>query len=127
MSLAASCQDLDNSDLVAGLPHSLLTTALRPVWPDAPEIEVLRRGRWVTDPAHGNHRRRVDMCAITEVRGPVAFRESSRRSAPTNVTWAMRSPMPFVRNVMTLFFDPDNAVSGECEKGLASLEALWEQ
>jgi len=97
------------------------------VWPDAPEIEVLRRGRWVTDPGHGNHRRRVDMCAITEVRGPVAFRKSSRRSAPTNVTWAMRSPTPLVSNVMTLLLDPDNAVSGGFEKQLASLEALWEQ
>jgi len=45
--LAASCQDLDNSDPIVGLPRtSFLTTALRPVSPDAPEIEILRRGRW---------------------------------------------------------------------------------
>lgn len=45
----------------------------------------------------------------------------------TNVTWAMRGPMPFVNKVMTIFFDMDKAVGGEFEKGLASLRALSER
>ena len=45
----------------------------------------------------------------------------------TNVTWAMRGPMPFVSKVMTLFFDMDTMVGGEFEKGLVSLKALAER
>jgi carbon monoxide dehydrogenase subunit G len=46
----------------------------------------------------------------------------------TNVTWAMRGPMPFISKVMTLlFFDMDKTVGGEFEKGLASLKVLAER
>jgi CRP-like cAMP-binding protein len=44
--LAVSCQSFDKFRPNAGLPQPFLTTARRPVSPDAPEIEILRRGRW---------------------------------------------------------------------------------
>jgi Cyclic nucleotide-binding domain len=44
--LAASCQSLDNFRHGARLPHLFRITALLSVSPDAPEIEILRRGRW---------------------------------------------------------------------------------
>jgi len=44
--LPASCQSLDNSRPVARLPRPVQATASLPVSPEAPEIDVLRRGRW---------------------------------------------------------------------------------
>ena len=44
--LPVSCQSLDNSRPVARLPRPVQATATLPVSPEAPEIDVLRRGRW---------------------------------------------------------------------------------
>ena len=46
VSLMASCQDPDNSGPVAGRPHLVRQPPQETVSPEAPEIEVLRRGRW---------------------------------------------------------------------------------
>ncbi len=45
----------------------------------------------------------------------------------TQVTWAMRGPMPYVSKLMTTFFSMDKMVGGSFEQGLASLKALAEK
>jgi uncharacterized protein YndB with AHSA1/START domain len=45
----------------------------------------------------------------------------------TQVTWAMRGPMPFLSKVITLFVDMDRMVGGDFETGLANLKAIAEQ
>ena len=45
----------------------------------------------------------------------------------TQVTWAMRGPMPFMSKVITLFVDMDRMVGGDFEAGLANLKALAEK
>lgn len=42
----------------------------------------------------------------------------------TNATWAMRRPMPFVSEMMTVFWDLRKTIGGELEKGLADLKVL---
>lgn len=46
VSLAASCQNSDNSRHSAGQTRPFPAATARPVPPNAPEIEILRRGRW---------------------------------------------------------------------------------
>jgi hypothetical protein len=45
----------------------------------------------------------------------------------TEVTWAMRGPMPFVSKLITLFIDMDRMVGGDFEAGLANLKAVAER
>jgi hypothetical protein len=45
----------------------------------------------------------------------------------TQVTWAMRGPMPYVSKLMTTFFSMDKMVGGSFDQGLASLKALAEK
>ena len=42
----------------------------------------------------------------------------------TNATWAMRRPMPFGSEMMTVFWDLGKTIGGELEKGLADLKVL---
>jgi len=68
---------------------------------------------------------KLDVTKPMEAHKVVAFTLAPRGDG-TNVTWAMRGPMPFVNKVMTLFFDMGKAVGGEFEKALASVKALAE-
>jgi uncharacterized protein YndB with AHSA1/START domain len=45
----------------------------------------------------------------------------------TRVTWSMSGPMPFVSKVMCLFFDMDQLIGRDFEKGLANLKAITEK
>lgn len=45
----------------------------------------------------------------------------------TEVTWAMRGPMPFISKLITLFIDMDRMVGGDFEAGLANLKAVAEK
>ena len=69
---------------------------------------------------------KLDFTKPMEAHNVVEFSLAPQGDA-TNVTWAMRGPMPFVSKVMTLFFDMDKAVGSEFEKGLASVKALSER
>jgi hypothetical protein len=44
----------------------------------------------------------------------------------TNVTWAIHGPMPYMSKVMCIFFDMDNMVGKDFEKGLSDLKAVVE-
>ena len=69
---------------------------------------------------------KLDFTKPMEAQNTVEFSLAPQGEA-TQVTWAMRGPMPFVSKVMTLFFDMDTMVGAEFEKGLASLKALAER
>jgi uncharacterized protein YndB with AHSA1/START domain len=45
----------------------------------------------------------------------------------TNVTWAMRGPVPYLAKVMHVFFDMDRMVGKDFEAGLANLKTLAEK
>ena len=73
---AASCQNLDNFQLRAGLHRPLPTPKPRPVLPDAPEIEVLRRGRWFASLPEGLRTRIAQLAVLRRFRvGEYLLRE----------------------------------------------------
>jgi len=45
----------------------------------------------------------------------------------TNVTWAMRGPVPFFAKVIHVFMNVDRMVGGQFEEGLAKLKAVAEK
>jgi uncharacterized protein YndB with AHSA1/START domain len=45
----------------------------------------------------------------------------------TNVTWAIRGPMPFMSKVMCVFFDIDKMIGNDFEAGLTELKAIAEK
>lgn len=47
--------------------------------------------------------------------------------ASTDVTWAMRGPMPYISKVMGIFVSMDRLIGGDFEAGLAKLKAVSEQ
>ncbi len=44
----------------------------------------------------------------------------------TNVTWAIHGPVPYMSKVMCLFFNMDNMVGNDFEKGLSDLKTVAE-
>jgi uncharacterized protein YndB with AHSA1/START domain len=48
-------------------------------------------------------------------------------AAGTQVTWALRGPVPYVAKIMHLFFNMDKMIGGDFEKGLADLKAAAEK
>jgi hypothetical protein len=44
----------------------------------------------------------------------------------TNVTWAIHGPVPYISKVMCLFFNMDNMVGNDFEKGLNDLKTVAE-
>ena len=49
------------------------------------------------------------------------------RGAATDVTWAMRGPMPFVSKLMSIFVDMDEMIGADFEAGLGNLKAVAEK
>lgn len=47
--------------------------------------------------------------------------------AATQVTWAMRGPLPYMAKVMHVVFNMDKMVGGDFEAGLADLKAVAEK
>jgi uncharacterized protein YndB with AHSA1/START domain len=47
--------------------------------------------------------------------------------AGTQVTWAIRGPVPYVAKIMHLFFNMDKMIGGDFEKGLADLKLAAEK
>lgn len=45
----------------------------------------------------------------------------------TNVTWSMEGPNPYIAKLMQVFFDAENMVGSDFEKGLADLKAAVEK
>ena len=45
----------------------------------------------------------------------------------TNLTWAMRGPLPYIAKVMHIFFNMDRMVGKDFEAGLANLKTVAEQ
>ena len=45
----------------------------------------------------------------------------------TNVTWAMHGPVPFMAEIMHMFFNMDKMVGGQFEQGLQGLKAVAER
>ncbi len=45
----------------------------------------------------------------------------------TNVTWAMRGPVPYIAKIMHVIFNMDRMVGNDFEAGLANLKAIAER
>jgi len=45
----------------------------------------------------------------------------------TNVTWAMRGPMPYIAKIMSLFFNMDRMIGKDFEAGLANIKLVAEK
>lgn len=44
----------------------------------------------------------------------------------TNITWEMYGPLPYISKVMSIFFDMDQMIGQDFEKGLANLKTVAE-
>jgi uncharacterized protein YndB with AHSA1/START domain len=69
---------------------------------------------------------KLDFIKPMEGHNTVEFSLQPQNEA-TQVSWAMRGPMPYVSKLMTVFFDMDKMVGGRFEAGLAQLKALAEK
>lgn len=52
---------------------------------------------------------------------------SDRKDVTTNVTWAMRGPMPYMSKLMSIFFNMDRMIGKDFEDGLANLKRTTEK
>jgi hypothetical protein len=52
---------------------------------------------------------------------------SDRKYVTTNVTWAMRGPMPYMSKLMSIFFNMDRMIGKDFEDGLANLKRTTEK
>ena len=68
----------------------------------------------------------LDFVRPMETRNVVEFTIRPAGDA-TEVSWTMRGPSPFAAKVMGIFFDMDQMIGADFEKGLASLKSLAEQ
>lgn len=69
----------------------------------------------------------LDFTAPMEGHNTVEFSLAPQGAGATQVTWAMRGPMPYLNRLVTIFFDMDAMVGGQFESGLAALKALAEK
>ncbi len=69
----------------------------------------------------------LDFTAPMEGHNTVEFSLVPQGPGRTQVTWAMRGPMPYLNRLVTIFFDMDAMVGGQFESGLAALKALAEK
>ncbi len=49
------------------------------------------------------------------------------KGGPTNVTWSMSGPQPYVTKLMSLFVSMDKMIGGDFEAGLANLKTAAEK
>jgi hypothetical protein len=68
----------------------------------------------------------LDFIRPMETRNNVEFTLQPAASG-TQVTWAIRGPVPYVAKIMHLFFNVDKMIGGDFEKGLADLKAAAEK
>jgi uncharacterized protein YndB with AHSA1/START domain len=68
----------------------------------------------------------MDMIAPIEAHNIVEF-TLEPAGGSTTVTWAMRSAMPYLSKVMSVFFNMDSMVGKDFEAGLAGLKSVAEK
>jgi Polyketide cyclase / dehydrase and lipid transport len=68
----------------------------------------------------------LDFMKPFEAHNKVAFTLVPKGDA-TEVTWAMRGPMPYVSKVISVFCDMDGMIGKDFEAGLANLKTLTEK
>lgn len=68
----------------------------------------------------------LDFIRPMETRNKVEF-TLQPGAAGTQVTWAIRGPVPYVAKIMHLFFNMDKMIGGDFEKGLADLKVAAEK